>query len=163
MKSLILSFAVLIMGYLVYGSIIEAVFAPDNRKTPAYTREDGVDFMPMPAWKAFLVQLLNIAGTGPIFGALMGACFGPMVFLWIILGSVLAIIGVIACPITSGDGVQIISKDDGVSFDMADEDISTLSLSAYTVASYLEKRDFGNRHLTTMSFNRSSFFIQYEQ
>ena len=61
------------------------------------------------------------------------------------------------------DGVQIISKDDGVSFDMADEDISTLSLSAYTVASYLEKRDFGNRHLTTMSFNRSSFFIQYEQ
>ena len=78
------------MGYLVYGSIIEAVFAPDNRKTPAYTREDGVDFMPMPAWKAFLVQLLNIAGTGPIFGALMGACFGPVVFLWIILGSVLA-------------------------------------------------------------------------
>ena len=61
------------------------------------------------------------------------------------------------------DGVQIITKDDGVSFDMADEDNSTLSLSAYTVASYLEKRDFGNRHLTTMSFNRSSFFIRYEQ
>lgn len=61
------------------------------------------------------------------------------------------------------DGVQIITKDEGVSFDMADENNSTLSLSAYTVASYLEKRDFGNRHLTTMSFNRSSFFIQYEQ
>ena len=61
------------------------------------------------------------------------------------------------------DGVQIITKDEGLSFDMADENNSTLSLSAYTVASYLEKRDFGNRHLTTMSFNRSSFFIQYEQ
>ena len=59
------------------------------------------------------------------------------------------------------DGVQIISKDEGVSFDMADDDISTVSLSAYIVASYLEKKDFGNRHLTTMSFNRSSFFIKY--
>lgn len=61
------------------------------------------------------------------------------------------------------DGVQIISKDEGVSFDMADEELSAKSLSAYTIASYLEKRDFGNRHLTTMSFNRSSFFIKYHQ
>ncbi len=61
------------------------------------------------------------------------------------------------------EGVQIISKDDGVSFDMADEDLSTKSLSAYTLAMYLEKRDFGNRHLTTMSFNRSSFFIRFKQ
>ncbi len=90
MISLILSFAVLLIGFFVYGRIIEMVFAPDDRETPAYTRQDGVDFMPMPAWKAFLVQLLNIAGTGPIFGALMGACFGPVVFLWIIFGSVLA-------------------------------------------------------------------------
>lgn len=90
MISLILSFAVLLIGFFAYGSIIEKVFAPDDRETPAYTRQDGVDFMPMPAWKAFLVQLLNIAGTGPIFGALMGACFGPVVFLWIIFGSVLA-------------------------------------------------------------------------
>ena len=89
MISLILSFAVLIVGYFVYGRIIEGVFAPDDRQTPAYTRNDGVDFMPMPAWKAFLVQLLNIAGTGPIFGALMGACFGPVVFLWIVFGAVL--------------------------------------------------------------------------
>ena len=89
MISLILSFAVLIVGYLVYGRVVEKVFAPDERKTPAYTKEDGVDFIPMPTWKAFLVQLLNIAGTGPIFGALMGACFGPVVFLWIIFGSVL--------------------------------------------------------------------------
>ena len=90
MISLILSFVVLIVGYFVYGRVVENIFLPDNRKTPAYTKQDGVDFLPMPTWKAFLVQLLNIAGTGPIFGALMGACFGPVVFLWIIFGSVLA-------------------------------------------------------------------------
>ena len=89
MISLILSFAVLAAGYLIYGRLVEGVFAPDDRKTPAYTKNDGVDFMPMPTWKAFLVQLLNIAGTGPIFGALMGACFGPVVFLWIVFGAVL--------------------------------------------------------------------------
>ena len=89
MFSLIISFTVLIAGYLIYGRVVESVFSPDDRKTPAYAREDGVDFVPMPAWKAFLVQLLNIAGTGPIFGALMGACFGPVVFLWIIFGAVL--------------------------------------------------------------------------
>ena len=89
MVSLVISFAVLIAGYFIYGRLVEGVFAPDDRKTPAYTRNDGVDFMPMPTWKAFLVQLLNIAGPGPIFGALMGACFGPVVFLWIIFGSVL--------------------------------------------------------------------------
>ena len=89
MVSLILSFAVLIAGYLVYGRVVEKAFGPDDRTTPAFTKQDGVDFIPMPTWKAFLVQLLNIAGTGPIFGALMGACFGPVVFLWIIFGSVL--------------------------------------------------------------------------
>ena len=89
MISLLLSFAALITGYFVYGRVVEKFFAPDDRKTPAYTKQDGVDFIPMPTWKAFLVQLLNIAGTGPIFGALMGACFGPVVFLWIVFGSVL--------------------------------------------------------------------------
>ena len=87
--SLVLSFAVLIAGYFVYGKVVEHTFAPDERQTPAYAKRDDVDFLPMPTWKAFLVQLLNIAGTGPIFGALMGACFGPVVFLWIIFGSVL--------------------------------------------------------------------------
>ncbi|MBP5165786.1 MAG: carbon starvation protein A [Oscillospiraceae bacterium] len=89
MISLILSFLVLIAGYFIYGKIVEKTFAPDGRETPAYAKQDGVDFIPMPTWKAFLVQLLNIAGTGPIFGALMGACFGPVVFLWIIFGAVL--------------------------------------------------------------------------
>ncbi|MBQ9228698.1 MAG: carbon starvation protein A [Eubacterium sp.] len=89
MISLIISFAVLIIGYLIYGKVTEKVFAPDDRKTPAIAINDGVDCVPMKTWKAFLVQLLNIAGTGPIFGALMGAVFGPVVFLWIVFGSIL--------------------------------------------------------------------------
>lgn len=89
MISLLASFAVLIAGYFIYGRLVEKVFSPDERQTPAYRLEDGVDYVPMKTWKAYLVQLLNIAGTGPIFGALMGACFGPVVFLWIIFGSVL--------------------------------------------------------------------------
>ena len=89
MISLLISFAVLIVGYLVYGKVTEKLFAPDDRKTPAVAINDGVDCVPMKTWKAFLVQLLNIAGTGPIFGALMGAVFGPVVFLWIVFGSIL--------------------------------------------------------------------------
>ncbi len=89
MISLFISFAVLIIGYLVYSRVTEKVFSPDGRKTPAVKENDGVDRVPMKTWKAFLVQLLNIAGTGPIFGALMGAVFGPVVFLWIVLGSIL--------------------------------------------------------------------------
>ena len=89
MISLLLSLAVLLIGYAVYGKLTERVFAPDDRQTPAVAVNDGVDCVPMKPWKAFLVQLLNIAGTGPIFGALMGACFGPVVFLWIVFGSIL--------------------------------------------------------------------------
>ncbi len=89
MISLIISFVVLLVGYFTYGKLVEKIFLPDDRVTPANRINDGVDFVPMKTWKAFLVQLLNIAGTGPIFGALMGACFGPVVFLWIIFGSVL--------------------------------------------------------------------------
>ena len=89
MISLIISIVVLVIGFVVYGRLTEKIFGPDDRKTPAIAINDGVDCVPMKRWKAFLVQLLNIAGTGPIFGALMGACFGPVVFLWIVLGSVL--------------------------------------------------------------------------
>ena len=89
MISLIISLVVLVIGFIVYGKIVERIFAPDDRKTPAIEINDGVDCVPMVPWKAFLVQLLNIAGTGPIFGALMGACFGPVVFLWIIFGAIL--------------------------------------------------------------------------
>jgi len=89
MISLLISFLVLILGYLFYGKLVDGVFKPDQRETPANRINDGVDYVPLKTWKAFLIQLLNIAGTGPIFGALMGACFGPVVFLWIILGSIL--------------------------------------------------------------------------
>ena len=89
MISLLISLVVLVVGFAVYGRVVEKVFAPDDRQTPAIAINDGVDFVPMKPWKAFLVQLLNIAGTGPIFGALMGACFGPVVFLWIVFGSIL--------------------------------------------------------------------------
>ena len=88
MISLLIALAVLIVGYIVYGRVAEKIFAPDDRQTPAIAINDGVDCVPMKTWKAFLVQLLNIAGTGPIFGALMGAVFGPVVFLWIVFGSI---------------------------------------------------------------------------
>lgn len=90
MISLLLSFAVLIIAYHTFGKVAEGIFRPDDRLTPANRLMDGVDYVPMKPWRAFLVELLNIAGTGPIFGALMGACFGPVVFLWIVLGGVLA-------------------------------------------------------------------------
>ena len=89
MISLFVSLAVLLIGFAVYGRVTEKAFGPDDRQTPAVAINDGVDCVPMKPWKAFLVQLLNIAGTGPIFGALMGACFGPVVFLWIVFGSIL--------------------------------------------------------------------------
>ena len=89
MISLIACFGVLIIGYLTYGRLVDRTFGPDDRVTPANRLTDGVDYVPMKGWRLFLVQLLNIAGTGPIFGPLMGACFGPVVFLWIVFGSVL--------------------------------------------------------------------------
>ena len=89
MISLLLAFAVLIAVYLVYSRVTDKIFSTDDRETPAIAVNDGVDCVPMKTWKAFLVQLLNIAGTGPIFGALMGAVFGPVVFLWIVFGSIL--------------------------------------------------------------------------
>ena len=89
MISFIVSLLILLIGFMTYGRLVEKVFGPDDRKTPAIAINDGVDCIPMKTWKAFLIQLLNIAGTGPIFGALMGACFGPVVFLWIVFGSIL--------------------------------------------------------------------------
>ena len=89
MISFLVALAVLVIGYIAYGHLTEKVFGPDDRKTPAIEINDGVDCVPIKTWKALLIQLLNIAGTGPIFGALMGACFGPVVFLWIVFGSIL--------------------------------------------------------------------------
>lgn len=89
MISFIVALAVLFIGYVTYGRVTDKVFGPDDRSTPAIEINDGVDCVPIKTWKALLIQLLNIAGTGPIFGALMGACFGPVVFLWIVFGSIL--------------------------------------------------------------------------
>lgn len=80
----------LIVGYLVYGAYVNKVFGPDDRKTPAVAMADGVDFIPMPTWKIFMIQFLNIAGLGPIFGAIMGAQFGTASYLWIVLGTIFA-------------------------------------------------------------------------
>ena len=82
--------ALLLVGYLLYGKYVTKVFGPDDRQTPAYALEDGVDYVPMPTWKVFLIQLLNIAGTGPILGALGGALFGPVAYLWIVFGCIFA-------------------------------------------------------------------------
>ena len=80
----------LIAGYFLYGRVVERVFGPDDRKTPALTKTDGVDYIPMSTWKIFMIQFLNIAGLGPIFGAIMGAKFGTASYLWIVLGSIFA-------------------------------------------------------------------------
>lgn len=85
------AFLLLILGYFIYGSLVERVFGIDpNRKTPCYAKNDGVDFLPLPEWKVFLIQFLNIAGTGPIFGAVMGILFGPAAYIWIVLGCIFA-------------------------------------------------------------------------
>lgn len=90
MITFVICLAALVVGYAVYGRFVERVFAPDDRPTPAVTKADGIDFVPMPYWKVFMIQFLNIAGTGPIFGAIMGAKFGPVAYLWIVLGCVFA-------------------------------------------------------------------------
>ena len=90
MISFTLSLVALVAGYLLYGRFVERVFGPDDRVTPAVAKADGVDFIVLPSWKVFMIQFLNIAGTGPIFGAIMGAKFGPVAYLWIIFGCIFA-------------------------------------------------------------------------
>ena len=85
------SVAALIFGYLVYGAFIDRMFGADpDRKTPAETMQDGVDYLELPPWKIFLIQLLNIAGLGPIFGPILGALYGPVALVWIVLGAIFA-------------------------------------------------------------------------
>ena len=90
MISFLLSLVALVLGYLLYGRFIERVFGPDDRVTPAVAKADGLDYIVLPSWKIFMIQFLNIAGTGPIFGAIMGAKFGPVAYLWIVFGCIFA-------------------------------------------------------------------------
>ena len=85
-----LSFVALILGYLFYGRFVAHMFGPDDRVTPAVAKADGLDYIVLPNWKVFMIQFLNIAGTGPIFGAIMGAKFGPVAYLWIVFGCIFA-------------------------------------------------------------------------
>lgn len=91
MVTFTIALLLLIVGYVVYGGFVNRIFAPDaKRTTPAVAMNDGVDYMPMPTWKIFMIQFLNIAGLGPIFGAIMGAQFGTASYLWIVIGTLLA-------------------------------------------------------------------------
>jgi carbon starvation protein CstA len=91
MITLLISAIALFLGYALYSRYLERVFGADgNRATPAISMPDGVDYLPLPWWKAFLIQFLNIAGLGPIFGAIAGAMWGPVAYLWIVLGAIFA-------------------------------------------------------------------------
>ncbi len=91
MVSFTVALVLLVAGYLVYGKFVARVFGQDSsRPTPVQSHADGVDFVELPTWKIFLIQFLNIAGLGPIFGAIMGVMFGPAAFLWIVFGTIFA-------------------------------------------------------------------------
>ena len=89
MATFILGLVILFVGAAVYGKFCEKVFGPDERETPAYSKQDGVDYVPMPKWKNMLINLLNIAGTGPIFGPIQGILFGPIAFITIPIGNII--------------------------------------------------------------------------
>ena len=89
MITFIASILLLLAGYFIYGKVVERFLGVDpSRKTPAYEKTDGVDYTPLPTWKVFVIQFLNIAGLGPIFGAIMGAAYGPAAYLWIVIGCI---------------------------------------------------------------------------
>ena len=89
MITFIVCLALLIAAYFLYGGLLSRIAKLDkSADVPSKSMYDGVDYMPLPRWRIFLIQLLNIAGTGPIFGAILGACYGPVAFLWITLGGI---------------------------------------------------------------------------
>lgn len=117
--------AVLIIGYVVYGAFVTKVLGIDKKAAmPAYSKRDNVDFMPLPTWKVFMIQFLNIAGVGPIFGAIMGAMFGPAAFLWIVFGTIFAgavhdFIAAMMSVRSGGDSLpELVGRELGVSVKM---------------------------------------------
>ena len=120
MIEFIIALGVLVGGYFVYGAFIERIVGTDpTREMPAYTKRDDVDYMPMSNWRAFLVQFLNIAGLGPIFGAIMGVMYGPSAFLWIVFGTIFAggvhdfLSGVISIRMGGASLPEIVGKELG--------------------------------------------------
>ena len=89
MATFLIGLVVLFVGAAIYGKFCEKVFGPDDRETPAYSKQDGVDYVPMRGWKNSLINLLNIAGTGPIIGPIQGILFGPIAFITIPIGNVI--------------------------------------------------------------------------
>lgn len=91
MPVFLLAVAALVLGYLIYGKIVEKIFKINEKAvTPAVAKRDNVDYMALPTWRVFLIQFLNIAGLGPVFGAILGALYGPVALLWIVFGSIFA-------------------------------------------------------------------------
>ncbi|MBD5356484.1 MAG: carbon starvation protein A [Bacteroides sp.] len=91
MTAFLIALVALIAGYFIYGGFVERIFKTDpSRPTPASSMADGIDYVAMPTWKVYLIQFLNIAGVGPIFGAIMGVMYGPAAFLWIVFGTIFA-------------------------------------------------------------------------
>ncbi len=89
MATFLLGMVILVVGAALYGRLCERIFRPDDRKTPAYEKQDGIDYVPMKTWKNSLINLLNIAGTGPILGPIQGILFGPIAFLTIPIGNII--------------------------------------------------------------------------
>ena len=90
MATFLVGLVILLVGGYLYGVFVERIFKPDDRKTPAVQMEDGIDYVPMSKWKNALINLLNIAGTGPIFGPIQGILFGPIAFITIPIGCVIS-------------------------------------------------------------------------
>ncbi len=90
MLTFFIALLTLVVGFLTYSVVVERLLPPDDRETPAIAHPDGVDYLPLPIWKSFLIRLLNIAGVGPIFGDLSGALWGPVVYFWIVFGTIFA-------------------------------------------------------------------------
>ncbi len=91
MITFLVAIALLIIGYIFYSKFVERIFViDDTQATPAYTKRDNMDYVPMSWWKGNLIQLLNIAGLGPIYGAISGALYGPVAFIWIVIGCIFA-------------------------------------------------------------------------
>ncbi len=122
MTTFLLALATLIAGYFIYGLVIDKILATDSsRPMPAYTRADGIDYVPLPTWRVFLIQFLNIAGLGPIFGAIMGIMFGPAAFMWIVFGTIFAgavhdfVSGVISIRADGASLPEIVGQELGLS------------------------------------------------